>query len=550
VSGPWDVLGIEPTGDVAAIRKAYARRLKEIKRDLEPRAFQALREAYERALAMAGANEAAPSASAVRETAAPPASPPPDANEPAARPERFAIADAPPPAARQRWKDVVGPRGEEPPPGQRRMGDRAAPAPATGHDDRARVGQALAAIESALSAPQSDAAARAFDASHDALSHPVDGVSIAALVAFERQVLRLVTAHLGKGEAAAALARTAARRLKWAERVAEWDDRADVLADSIKGFIAAEEVARFAQAEPGARCPVSRDFARDLTGPLHPVAFTLSILTRKGYRTRRAELSALESAQGRPLTWITGPSVAWWRRAMSVPRLFPNVAVSYLALAFICAVPLVAQLCGVKDSVAFASAALLALAAAAVLFPVGLLQDAAALAFLHPVWAGGARVMRFLERRWNVARASFPIGPYFVYPFFGAAFFAAAMRVFAEDPSVKTPVGLLALFGVCLVVGYGWAAMAIGRDLLQHGVQRVVHATKRPSLSATQRTLLIWFFIVMAAIWAALIVGLNESDDGVDDLVALRDGIAAALVVFVLAAGAYRVTVLVRRRKR
>lgn len=47
----WHTLGIEPTRDARAIKLAYASRLKQIKQEQSPAAFQALREAYEQALA-------------------------------------------------------------------------------------------------------------------------------------------------------------------------------------------------------------------------------------------------------------------------------------------------------------------------------------------------------------------------------------------------------------------------------------------------------------------------------------------------------------------
>lgn len=46
----WDVLGLEPTSDPAAVRRAYAARLKGIDVDRDPAAFIRLREAFERCL--------------------------------------------------------------------------------------------------------------------------------------------------------------------------------------------------------------------------------------------------------------------------------------------------------------------------------------------------------------------------------------------------------------------------------------------------------------------------------------------------------------------
>lgn len=46
----WDILAIEPTSDVKAIKKAYARKLKTIDQNLESDKFMALRDAYNKAL--------------------------------------------------------------------------------------------------------------------------------------------------------------------------------------------------------------------------------------------------------------------------------------------------------------------------------------------------------------------------------------------------------------------------------------------------------------------------------------------------------------------
>jgi hypothetical protein len=61
----WSELGIAPTRDAAAIRRAYATRLRTVRPDEDPQGFARLRQAYERALAMAAAAPATASVGAV-----------------------------------------------------------------------------------------------------------------------------------------------------------------------------------------------------------------------------------------------------------------------------------------------------------------------------------------------------------------------------------------------------------------------------------------------------------------------------------------------------
>src|SRR5512139_2161962 len=56
----WEVLGLEPTGDVLAIKKAYAGLLKKNRPDEQPEAYQELRQAYEWALSEAELRRRAP----------------------------------------------------------------------------------------------------------------------------------------------------------------------------------------------------------------------------------------------------------------------------------------------------------------------------------------------------------------------------------------------------------------------------------------------------------------------------------------------------------
>lgn len=59
--GVWDELGIAPTKDASAVKRAYARRLKIVRPDADPEGFARLRKAYERALASAQTASSSPS---------------------------------------------------------------------------------------------------------------------------------------------------------------------------------------------------------------------------------------------------------------------------------------------------------------------------------------------------------------------------------------------------------------------------------------------------------------------------------------------------------
>ena len=64
----WEILGIEPTTDEGAIRKAYARELKLHRPDKDPQGYQQLREAFDEARRYA--NDAADTARGYAQDAA------------------------------------------------------------------------------------------------------------------------------------------------------------------------------------------------------------------------------------------------------------------------------------------------------------------------------------------------------------------------------------------------------------------------------------------------------------------------------------------------
>jgi TPR repeat protein len=98
---PWEVLGIAPTAEVSAIRKAYAARLKQTRPEDDPAGFARLRAAYEAALQMAP-------------RIAPPQRPPlPEAKPPEPKPETPAAA--PPRAEAPKLTPIPPPPMPEPP---------------------------------------------------------------------------------------------------------------------------------------------------------------------------------------------------------------------------------------------------------------------------------------------------------------------------------------------------------------------------------------------------------------------------------------------------
>src|SRR6267142_1452430 len=63
---PWDLLGIEPTEDVRAIKRAYGRLLQTHRPDEDQAAFERLRQAYEYALAQVQPRPETPSFAPLR----------------------------------------------------------------------------------------------------------------------------------------------------------------------------------------------------------------------------------------------------------------------------------------------------------------------------------------------------------------------------------------------------------------------------------------------------------------------------------------------------
>ena len=125
LSGIWATLGIAQTRDRAEIRRAYAARLKLVHPEDDPAGFQALRAAYDRALAQAGRAVSAPrvapeiSEPPAVEVAAPPPPPPPESPLQPPVLEADAVSPPPPPpppAAPEPRVPAAAPPPQVPPP--------------------------------------------------------------------------------------------------------------------------------------------------------------------------------------------------------------------------------------------------------------------------------------------------------------------------------------------------------------------------------------------------------------------------------------------------
>jgi len=111
----WSRLGLEPTTDRSAIRRAYAARLKQVNPEDDAAGFMALRAAYDAALARAAAPALVEALEALEsfealpadETAEAPSDPPPPPPTPAPAPAPVRVIHRPPPAPPEPPSDRV-----------------------------------------------------------------------------------------------------------------------------------------------------------------------------------------------------------------------------------------------------------------------------------------------------------------------------------------------------------------------------------------------------------------------------------------------------------
>ncbi len=322
----WALLGIEATRDRAVIRRAYAARLRKTNPEDDAIGFQALREAYELALAYAGsAGGASDAASSPPHPAARGRTPEQD-SAPAEEPSANAQVDDQRAGRGRDWRphepSTSGP-GPERPPGRVRAW-RPAPAPVSVEVFDASERQAFAEARDALARLVADP--RATDAAR------MEGLR--AMLA--SPLMDDVARH---DETAAWLARLVAANAP----------RADCLIDAIVACFHWDEHLRGPGSAAAGLVLARREDLRFLaaTGEIgNPLHGAYQALSRRPARWRLVAIRltpGLAGRVGRLLTLIRTErprlmvsldpeAVAWWERHLSRPRLGP-VAIWLIVLA-------------------------------------------------------------------------------------------------------------------------------------------------------------------------------------------------------------------------
>ena len=274
----WDSLGIAETGDVGEVRRAYARRLKTIDTEADPRAFIELRAARDSALAFAAGDSGPAEPPLLWPQPAPPEQeapaapwPEPLASTPESAPAESAVPDSAPPTA------------PDAPPAPIPAPDPPLPAPDPPPPDPGPLPPMVVA-RSAM--PEIDAA----DLDHvDALLGAAEPPSWPALQAAIRRVL---------GSPAAERIDVANWLEGWtAERIAAFTPRSDAMID-----------------------PAIEHFRWDRAAELNRPPIVDWILQRRSDREFEIQLSALPGGYSRliaelrrPLARPPGRLGAWWK---------------------------------------------------------------------------------------------------------------------------------------------------------------------------------------------------------------------------------------------
>jgi len=537
-SWPWSVLGIEPESTEREIRRAYASRLKAIKKDLDAHDFQALREAYEYALAQADTTPAPPRPAAfsvsslepvemVRPTMRAVPRVPIPLPEPAGVPDleyeytpdaeqEPARADGVP---RVHWRDIAAELNAR------------APHIDTRERDRERIAALLDGIDAALGAGNEQSARNQFEQGVRSLAHPADGVSLGALISFERSLVARLREQRARGVEAHAFFRDVARHFNWAQRAQDVLSASDPMAEVIRDFGLADAIWRCARnpAEPGSL--VHAAFALDLVNPVDPILFARRLLTEESLTRRRNKWRELEQHNPGIFQWLPSVNVEWWRRALTGPRVlwYPAAFANFIATG-VTGLYLLA-LAGLGMGTALVTATVwAAVAGPFILFLAAMLQDRPRFQFIRHLAAKVSVPHRWFSRHltWP-GNTQFTLGRLFYVPLLETAIFGFITLTAVDE--LQQPGKILEMGKVLVVI---WMVTAI-LTLAYLGV-RVMHALfmqKYPARRNANDPLHSLFWVAVAVLGfllLMLIFALGSADSATDAAILLGEvlaGIAA-----------------------
>jgi hypothetical protein len=567
------VLGLEPGANEREVRRAYATRLKAIKNVLNPQDFQALREAYEHALAVvreSSPRNATASLSPLQSTQISTPAPPsgyranawdirivlPDAPspQPAQAPDAGAFSDATPgttpePKAHLHWRDIAS-QIDAP---ERVIPEYLAPEPPILEIDarereRLRMAEVLDRIDTALAAEDEGAARNQFTHGVHSLAHPVDGVSLTALVDFERSLVARLREHRARGFEVHAIFRDVARYFQWAERASDVLSASDPIADVISDFGLADAIWRCARSPKEPDSTVWREFAADLVGPIRPVLFARRILMRKELARRRQKWGELETLHPGVFQWLPAKNIEWWRRALTGPRLVWHtayVANAWFTAAFV--LPLFTIL-GVRfDPGIFLLLGWVLIASFALLLPAALLQDLPAYAIIRRSAARWLPIHRWLCRilTWGGV-INGQIGILFYLPMFGAVFFGL-MEMPENEKSQHAGFGeRLAMLATAIGVSAQMSGLLLGWRIVKHWL-RISLAPRRARFSGLKPWF--WGVLIGSVPVAVMFAALLQSPYSLTDMALKLGQIAVGLgVICGVVYGAIRLSRRVPKR--
>ena len=399
----WDTLELAPTDDTAAIRRAYAAKLKRTNPEDDPQGFQQLRQAFEAALVQpAYLFETGPELAENGDE---------DADlydfdvyaQPAQPEFGYTPADAEP--GRSPW-EAAAEEGEQ-----------------------ARLREGFAALHRGLEA-----------------GAPVDEplreiLSAAALdqVAVQDQVERhLASVILYYGASADGIIAPVIQRFGWDQRVDDVDLHYD-----IQSVLQRAATLRFGQELEGGRHPLSAAY-RVLRSPPTPLRYRWSILTRRLDKAVGALLAQVRHDHWDLEDQFDAGALAWWDRHLGRPRLFVPLLRLGLVLAPIYAALVALAAAYTETPVGAALAGLQGLGAALGVFALLVAVKFGALDWPAHLW----------RRRWGWSAP--------LWARAGWVPLALAPLIACLAPANSVPAWA---FAVAALIACCWAALARGGDV-------------------------------------------------------------------------------------